>query len=191
MAGDVDFEKDVRPILAGRCYSCHGPEKQKSDLRLDDREAAVKGGVFGPAIVPGKAADSDLIRRVTTSEADEAMPPKGPRLSAEEVGKLRDWIDRGATLSRSKRLDKLAKAISHWAFKAPSKPEPPKVHAENWAKNPIDRFILARLEKEGLTPSPEADRVDADPPAEPRPDRPAADAGRGRCVPQGRIARRL
>ena len=96
-ARKVDFDRDIRPILAANCFACHGPEKQKSDFRLDDRAAAFRGGLEGPAIVPGKSAESELILRVATDEPDRVMPPKGDRLTAEQVGLLRAWIDQGAT----------------------------------------------------------------------------------------------
>ena len=89
----VDFQRDVQPILAKRCHECHGPMKQSSGLRLDASEAALKGGNSGPVIVPGKSADSRLIHLVAGLDAELKMPPKGPALSAEEIGKLRAWID--------------------------------------------------------------------------------------------------
>lgn len=154
----IDYAKDVQPIFSKYCYDCHGEKKQKSGYRLDDRDSALKGGEGGKApIVAGKSAESPLIQRVAGVDPDEAMPPKGERLTAAQVGILRAWIDQGA-----KWPDELAKGKEkyvHWAFKAPVKPAVPEPKNATWARNEIDRFILTRLEKEGLTPSLEADKV--------------------------------
>lgn len=153
----VDFAKDVQPIFAQRCYECHDGKKSKSDLRLDVRENAMKGGESGKAaIVAGKSSDSPLIHRVAGTNPDEIMPPKGEKLSPEQVGILRAWIDQGAQWP-----DELsgAKQEVHWAFKAPEKPSVPEPKNAAWARNEIDRFVLARMEKEGFQPSLEADRV--------------------------------
>ncbi len=155
----IDFVRDVRPVLQAKCYACHGPEKQKSGLRLDEKAAAMQGGDSGPAIVPGKAADSDLIRRVTSDEADVKMPPKGDRLTASEIAKLRGWIDEGAKWTDLEASSNAARGRDHWAFKAPVRPAEPPVKDASWCRNPIDRFLLAHLEQEGLKPSPEADRA--------------------------------
>jgi len=156
--GAVDFAKDVQPIFAKSCYECHGDKKQKSDFRLDDRDQAMRGGETGkPAVVAGKSAESPLIQRVAGINPDEVMPPKGDKLTSGQIGILRAWIDQGA-----KWPDELAhpkKKEGHWAFKAPVKPGVPEPKKSSWSRNPIDKFILARLEKEGLTPSIEADRI--------------------------------
>ena len=157
-ARKVDYERDIRPILAANCFACHGPEKQKSDFRLDDRTAAFRGGIEGPAIVPGKGAESELIVRVATDEPDRVMPPKGERLTAEQVGLLRAWIDQGAAWPDHLAASGTEKA-PHWAFRPPSRPAEPSVKGGRWARNPIDRFVLARMEKEGLKPAPEADKI--------------------------------
>ena len=91
----VDFEKDIRPLLRERCVECHGPKKQKASLRLDARAFAFKGGENGVAFVPGKSAESKIIARVTSTDADEVMPSKGERLSAPQIAALREWIDAG------------------------------------------------------------------------------------------------
>lgn len=154
----VDFAKDVQPIFAQRCYECHGEKKQKSDFRLDQKSSVWKGGESGaPALVPGKSAESPLIRRVAGVNPDEVMPPKGPRLNPDEVGLLRAWIDQGASWPES--LDQSEKKAKHWAFVAPVKPTPPATKSSSWIRNPIDNFVLAQLEKHGLKPSPEADRI--------------------------------
>ncbi len=153
----VDFARDIQPIFANRCAECHGEKKQQSGFRLDDKVIALRGGESGkPAIVPGKSAASHLIQLVTSKDPDEAMPSKGERLTAEQIGLLRAWIDQGANWP-----DALSKASSkpHWAFKAPVKPALPKVANPSWARTPMDKFILARLEKENLQPSPEAEKV--------------------------------
>jgi hypothetical protein len=149
----VDFVREVQPILEKNCYKCHGPEKQKGGLRLDVKAAAFKGGdEHGAAIVPGKSAESPLIKFVTSIDPDEKMPPKGDPLTPEQVALLRSWIDAGANWpdSASAKIDDPAK--THWAFqplKPPAAPSP---------GNPIDAFITAKLAEQGLAMSPEADR---------------------------------
>jgi hypothetical protein len=154
----IDFNRDIRPIFESRCYDCHGPKKQKADLRLDDRAAALRGGADGAVIVPGKGADSELIARVVSDDPEERMPPKGPRLTAEEVDRLRTWIDRGADWPAQESAQ-ARKGRDHWSFKAPVRPPLPQVKDSAWVRSPIDRFILARLEREGLQQSPEADKT--------------------------------
>jgi hypothetical protein len=155
----VDFARDVQPIFKGHCYSCHDGRKHKAGLRLDVRTSALRGGESGkPAIVPGDSKKSDLLRRVTSTDEEEVMPPAGEPLSADQVKRLRDWIDAGAVWP-----DALAGEDApwkrHWAFRPPVRSPLPSVQNTTWPRNPLDRFVLARLEKEGLTPSPEADRV--------------------------------
>jgi mono/diheme cytochrome c family protein len=144
----IDFTRQIRPILAENCFACHGPDDKarKAKLRLDTKEGAL--GHSG-LITSGKADESDLIARVTSKDPDEHMPPpkSGKKLTAEQIELLRKWIDAGAPWSE------------HWAFVAPKRPALPKVKDAGWAREPLDRFILARLEAEGLKPSPEADRV--------------------------------
>ncbi len=155
----VDYARDVRPILETRCYACHGPEKQRAGLRLDKKAAALRGGSDGiPAIRPGHAAESELVRRVASVDPEERMPSRGDRLTPDEVGILRAWIDRGATWPEESSGES-GKARGHWAFRPPVRPAVPAVRMRDWARTPIDRFILARLEAEGLSPSPEADRA--------------------------------
>ncbi|HVJ81277.1 MAG TPA: DUF1549 domain-containing protein, partial [Planctomycetia bacterium] len=156
-AEPVDFVRDVQPIFANHCYSCHGPKRQESAFRLDLRADALKGGDGGAAISPGKAAESPLLQHVAGKDG-YFMPPKGERLTGKQVGILRRWIDDGAVWpdeASGKRRD----ARNHWAFKAPQRPALPKVSNVGWGRMAIDRFILARLEKEGMAPSPEADRI--------------------------------
>jgi hypothetical protein len=151
---DVSFEKDVLPVLKRRCFSCHDERKGKGGLRLDVRSRALKGGESGKkSILPGHPDESELLKRVRATD-DTMMPPDGDRLTAAQVAALKAWIAAGA-----KWPDALANesAAKHWAFIPPKRPAIPPVGG--WARNPIDHFILARVKKEGLQPSPEADRV--------------------------------
>ncbi len=151
-AATIDFARDIEPILIKRCSECHGPDQQKSNLRLDSRAAALKAGKSGSlALVAGQPDASELMKRITSTDNDEVMPPKGGRLTENEVVTMRQWIADGAVWPE-------VDVTKHWAFQRPNRPEPPKVSDSRWAKNEIDRFILARLEKEGLKPQPEADR---------------------------------
>ena len=154
----VDFIKDIQPILSERCYSCHGPEKQKGELRWDSRASAFKKGEHGLIIVPHDSAASRVVQLVAGFEPDTMMPPKGEPLTPEQIGLLRGWIDQGAVwpdsvagVSGNKR--------DHWAFKPPVRPPVPKVQNQAWVRNPIDAFVLAKLEKEKLSPSPETERT--------------------------------
>jgi hypothetical protein len=142
-AAPVDFQREVRPLLSKRCVACHGPDEhaRQANLRLDTFEGATARGV----ITPGNSATSRVIARVT--HAKTPMPPTGERLTDEEVALLKRWIDEGAKYAR------------HWSFDKPVRPTPPgALNKEAWVNNPIDRFVLAGLEKENLAPSPEADR---------------------------------
>jgi hypothetical protein len=140
----IDFNRDVRPILSDKCFACHGPDEKhrKADIRFDDEKDALASG----AIVPGKPAESSFIARITTDDERDRMPPKksGKKLSAAEIETLRKWIAGGA------------KYAPPWAYAAPAKRDTPKTKHQtaNW----IDAFLFARLEREGLSPSPEADR---------------------------------
>lgn len=146
----VLFNQHVRPILSGNCFYCHGPDPKhrEADLRLDQRETATADLGGYAAIVPGKPDESALIKRVRSTDPDEQMPPpasKKPHLTDEQIVILRRWIEQGAEYE------------GHWAFLPLSNPQPPAVKNEAWIVNPIDRFILARLEQEGITASPAAD----------------------------------
>ncbi len=141
----IEFNRDIRPILTDQCISCHGPDShsRKADLRLDQRESAIETG----AIVPGKADESEFVRRITSIDPDEIMPPpeSHKKLTDEQRNLLKAWIDSGAEYQ------------AHWSFIAPERSPPPEVSQATWVKNPIDRFTLAKLEKKGLQPNPEAD----------------------------------
>lgn len=153
----VDFAATIRPILAARCLTCHGPDKQRGGLRLDREAAALRGGDAGPAFVPGNSGTSEMVRRVTCVDADERMPPQGERLTAKEVELLRAWIDQGAKWLGEPNHDADQTAV-HWAFQPLRRPAVPSLATSNWPRNPVDAFILEKLQKEGVTPAPEADR---------------------------------
>ena len=158
-AAPVDFVRDVQPIFQKHCYECHGEKKQKSELRLDIKELALKGGdTHQPDIIPGKAEQSPLIHLVTSDDKSERMPAEGGPLSAEEIKTLTAWIDQGAVWPDEVDLVKLEDRMDHWAFKPVMNPAPPKTKDQVWAKTEMDRFILARLEQEGLQASSQADR---------------------------------
>lgn len=147
----VDFNRDVQPLLSDRCYFCHGPDagKRKAKLRLDTQEGALARHGDHAAIVPGKADQSELVRRITSTDPDVQMPPpKSHRtLNPAEIDILRRWVEQGAPFAK------------HWSLVPPVRPALPEVKDKSWPRNPIDSFILARLEQEGLTPSPEADKT--------------------------------
>jgi hypothetical protein len=141
-----DFRFDIRPILSKNCFACHGPDEghRQAELRLDQREAAVDFG----AIVPESPDDSELIRRITSNDDAERMPPAetGNRLTAKEIETLRRWIAAGADYA------------PHWSYEAPQRPPLPTVSRPEWCRNGIDYFVLSRLDAAGLQPEPEADR---------------------------------
>ena len=148
----VDFTNDVQPILRARCHACHGHAQQMSGLRLDSRDAALKGGYAGASVKPGDSASSTLIHRVAALPGLVAMPPAGKRLTPEEIAILRAWIDQGAKWPDTLPMAAAVPRSSHWAFQPIRRPESPP------GRNPIDYFIEVRLAKEGVAPSPEADR---------------------------------
>jgi hypothetical protein len=146
----VSFNKDIRPILADNCLACHGfdPSHRKADLRLDTFEGATAVRDGSRAIAPGEPQSSEMLRRVRSSDPSVMMPPpdSGKRLSRDQVATLERWVRQGARYER------------HWAFEAPSRPPLPQVSNKTWTKNEIDFFILARLEQEQLSVSPEASK---------------------------------
>mgnify|MGYP002622699995 FL=1 len=147
----IDFASEVRPILSSTCFRCHGPDEQtrEAGLRLDTRKGALGSGGEEGRIVPGDVAASELIRRITSGEADERMPPPDAekQLTADEIETLKNWIAAGAAWEE------------HWSFTAPTKPELPAVKQSDWPRGPIDHFVLARMEQEGLSPAPPAERA--------------------------------
>ncbi|HEY7311603.1 MAG TPA: PSD1 and planctomycete cytochrome C domain-containing protein [Gemmataceae bacterium] len=156
-----DYVRDIQPVLTKHCTACHGAKKQRSSLRLDSARAVRSGGNSGPAVTPGKSGTSRLIQAITGGTDDVAvMPPKGPRLSEREVALLRTWIDAGASIPAGETTVQTGNERGkHWAFQPIRRPTEPAVKNADWCRNPIDRFILARLEKQGIAPSPEADRA--------------------------------
>ncbi len=143
--GNVQFNRDIRPILTENCFACHGPDAtaRAADLRLDIREEAIDGG----AIDPGAFETSPFWERITSTDPDSVMPPPHSHKSLTDEQKLllRQWLSEGAPYE------------GHWAFIPPKKPELPQVRNSGWVRNPIDRFVLAELERRGIEPSPEAD----------------------------------
>jgi hypothetical protein len=147
-AAPIRFNKDIRPILSAKCFQCHGPDAKRGGLDLQDRDVAIKALKSGAtAIAPGQVAMSELVQRVTTLVADDRMPPQGEPLRTDEVAKLKAWIDQGAAYEE------------HWSYIKPKKADLPAVKDATWPRNPIDSFVLARLELEGLHPNPEADKA--------------------------------
>ena len=140
--GAISFNRDIRPILSENCFYCHGQDasKRKGELRLDDRAAALEKR----AVVPGDPGASELVRRLLSDDPDEVMPPPDShrRVSPAQRELLQRWIAEGAAYE------------THWAFVAPQRPEIPAVQRQDWAANPIDRFVLAKLEAAGLAPPP-------------------------------------
>jgi mono/diheme cytochrome c family protein len=155
-AGPVDYARDVKPLLARHCVDCHGARLPRGKLRLDTAAAAIKGGRSGPAVVPGKADESLLLDAVTGDGGTERMPLKRPPLSDEEIATLRAWVEQGA---KAPAVEAPSKPAVHWAFVPPSRPAVPTVADPAWSANPIDAFVRARLDKEKVAPSPEADRA--------------------------------
>jgi hypothetical protein len=154
----VDFAKDVQPIFQKNCYECHGEKKPKGKLRLDSKALALKGGTSGTAIVPGKAKESYLIKRLRGEGGEDRMPLDHDPLPAAQVKLIEGWIDQGAAWPDSASVS-TAKIEAHWSYVKPVRPALPMVKNGGWARNAIDAFVLARLEKEGLAPSAEADRL--------------------------------
>ncbi len=149
IGADLEFNRDIRPILSNACFKCHGPdpERRQGDLRLDTAEDATANRGGSPAIKPGEPDGSEVVRRVTSTDADSLMPPadSGLALKPEQVETLREWIRQGARYQQ------------HWALAPIQRPALPPVQQADWVRNPIDQFVLARLEAANLAPSPQAD----------------------------------
>ena len=154
----VDFGQQIFPILSTSCYGCHGEVVQMHGLRLDHRSGALKGGDSGsPALIPGDSSGSHLIRYVSGGDPEIVMPPQGDRLTKTQVGLLRTWIDEGAHYTEVASTPKsLASRSSHWSFQPLLPPPVPEVDGADWVRNPIDAFILRKLEARGWKPSPAA-----------------------------------
>ena len=146
----VDFNREVRPILSDNCFRCHGPDEKarKGKFRLDTKEGAFRIKDGKSAIIPGNSAESELVRRLATTNAEDLMPPteSDRKLTAAQIGTLSKWVDEGA------------KWETHWAFATPRRPQVPALRGNHPVRNPVDNFILERLEKEGVAPAPEARR---------------------------------
>ncbi len=157
----VDYARQIKPLFTKHCAACHGPEKQKSGLRLDSAVELAKGGDSGPAVVAGRSGESLLVQALLGVEGAALMPPKGrPRPSPEEIALVKTWIDQGAMAPVEETpAAAVVKRSTHWAFQPIVRPPVPAVGHQQWVKNPIDAFILARLELTGLEPAPEADRT--------------------------------
>jgi hypothetical protein len=152
----VDFVRDIQPIFVERCNSCHGEDEQEGQLRLDAKAIVMQGGKSGPLFITDKSEESLLIKRVV-GVGGKRMPLDDEPLSEEQIGLIRAWIDQGAKWPEGVG-SKATEVKRHWAYVTPRLPQPPAVRDQNWPENAIDRFVLARLEKEGLAPSPVADR---------------------------------
>ncbi len=153
----VDFGRDIQPLFAQHCYKCHGPDKQLSGLRLDLKKAALEGGDSGKVVEIKRSANSTLVEYIAGIDPERIMPPKGERLTTEQVGLVRAWIDQGANWPDDAQGNQIKKS-EHWAFQPVQRSPIPMTTNAGWIKNPIDAFILAKLEREGVAPAPEADR---------------------------------
>ena len=146
--GSIDFAREVQPIFAKRCYKCHGPGKNEGGLRLNSREAALAELDSGEvAVNPGKVESSAILHRITSTDDDERMPPKGKPLTEKEAAAIRAWVEQGAGWD------------THWAFTKVTRPAEPKVRNAAWVRSPVDAFVLSQLEAAGLKPAPAADKV--------------------------------
>ncbi len=155
---NVDFARDIQPIFKRYCVECHGPTTARARLRLHAPDLILKGGVSGPVISPGKSDESLLIHRVLGQGGEDRMPLDADPLPASTIGLLRAWIDRGAPMptQATAGANPAASLQEHWAYERPTRRELPAVRTTGWVRNAIDRFVLARLERERLSPSPEA-----------------------------------
>ncbi|MEX2174739.1 MAG: PSD1 and planctomycete cytochrome C domain-containing protein [Pirellulaceae bacterium] len=151
------FETKVRPVLAEHCLACHGPKKQWSNFRVDSRASLLAGGDFGEAVVPGNPAESRLIEAVRQSGDELSMPPEG-KLTDRQIADLETWIRQGAHFPAEATAKSPFRDPGHWAFQPAGDPPLPEVNNGAWVVSPLDRFLLARLEAEGLAPAPPADK---------------------------------
>ncbi|HEY4988291.1 MAG TPA: DUF1549 domain-containing protein, partial [Opitutaceae bacterium] len=159
------FEARIRPVLVDRCYTCHSREadKIKGGLMLDTREGMLHGGDTGPAVEPGKPEDSLIVDAISYKDSDLQMPPKGEKLSDQQISDITEWIRRGAPDPRS-LVSKGSSSTyggvgrDHWSFLPVSKPQVPVVDNAGWCRTPVDNFILTKLDENGLKPNPQADK---------------------------------
>jgi len=159
------FEKKVKPVLADKCYKCHSAEagKSKGGLLLDSREGCLKGGDTSPAVTPGDVSKSLLLTAISYKDADLQMPPKGEKLTNQEIADLTEWVKMGAPdpreLAKGVKLSGLTdKARDHWAYKPVTKPSIPTVKNRAWCVTAVDAFVLEKIESKGMTPSGTADK---------------------------------
>jgi len=149
----VDFVRDIRPIFAEHCLGCHSSKVHEAGLRLDSRESFFAGGDSGQMVIPNHSNQSLLIERLSDEDAGDIMPLDAKPLTARQIALISDWIDQGANWPEG-----VSAEIKHWAYVKPVQPELPQVTGKDWVQNPIDAFVLAKLESEGLQPSPRADK---------------------------------
>lgn len=155
----IDFEKQIRPLLKQHCYDCHSEEGEESGLRLDYGADILKGGDRGPAVIPGKSAESPLFLSLSGQGKIPRMPHDLPPLKKAEISLFQQWIDQGGKIPEAEKTPKVIQQSSdHWAFQPVQQPSVPKVTQQSWVRNPIDVFILSHLEQNKLKPSGEADR---------------------------------
>ncbi len=152
----VDYERQIKPLLAKHCYRCHGPLKQESGLRVDTAAALAKGGDRGAGFSPGKATESTLLAALLDSDDVERMPLEGKPLSADEIALFKAWIDEGAIAPADERP---ADPLDHWSFKPVKRPTLPSTSRDSWSRSAIDRYIAAEFDRQKLAPQREADRA--------------------------------
>ena len=141
----IDFDRQVKPILNEKCTSCHGGVKRQGNISFLNRAMALQKGKSGKfAILPGSPDKSEIIHRIKTHDEADRMPPEGAPLTEEQIAILEQWVAEGAQWPE------------HWAYQAYDKPNPPQVKDKNWSSNPIDNFVLAKLESKNIQPSPKA-----------------------------------
>ena len=153
MQAGVEFTRDVQPLLKAHCFQCHGGTQAQGGLRLETRTQMLAGGTSGTVLVPGNGDKSLLLTRILGGGGKARMPLGFAPFTTAQTAVIRNWINQGAVWPDSKNVKK------HWAYVAPVRPRVPNVKNAAWTRNPIDRFILARLEKEGVSPAPEADKI--------------------------------
>lgn len=155
-SAQVDYVRQIKPVLQARCYACHGALKQEARLRLDTAASAIKGGDSGAAIKAGDLDGSLLLKRVSSTEESTRMPPEGEPLKPAEIATLKAWIAEGAKSPADELPEKDPR--DHWAYRAPVRPEVPQVSNPAWVRNPIDAFIAAEHQKRGIAPQQPADK---------------------------------
>jgi hypothetical protein len=158
-AGTIEYARDIQPILERHCYECHGRSKARAGLRLHTPDFILKGGNSGPSIHPGNSGGSELYRRIIDPNEEDRMPLDEDPLPRETIALLQAWIDQGAPMPTGGSADAATDIDEHWAYVAPLRPDPPSVSTPGWVRNPIDAFVLSRLDHEKLSPSGEAPKA--------------------------------